>query len=211
MTLLNATDLSTTLGVSKARVSQYVSEGKLDGCFTGEGRKRRFDLGKCASALGRNLDKGQLLGNGSQTRLTLAKLSDDDTTNTPPATLKAQRTDGRLAADDPDEYTLIRTQIQQEELRRKRRDNAEAEGRFVLASAVEQQVKQVLAQMISEVEATVIRDGARAIADQLGVDFKKARKILLDTWRAHRKDRSEALTRKSAEASAEAAETEADI
>ena len=52
---LNTTELAARLAVSKARVSQYVSEGKLDGCYVGEGRARRFDLDKVATALGRRL------------------------------------------------------------------------------------------------------------------------------------------------------------
>ena len=68
MTLLNSGDLAKALNVSKGRVSQYVSEGKLAGCFTGDGRARRFDLGKAATALGRQLDPGQMMGNGAGTR-----------------------------------------------------------------------------------------------------------------------------------------------
>ena len=41
---VNATTLAQRLGVSKARISQYVAQGTLAGCFTGEGRARRFDL-----------------------------------------------------------------------------------------------------------------------------------------------------------------------
>ena len=37
---VNATTLAQRLGVSKARISQYVAQGTLAGCFTGEGRAR---------------------------------------------------------------------------------------------------------------------------------------------------------------------------
>ena len=57
---MNATQLATELGITKGRVSQYVSEGKLDGCFTGDGRARRFDVGKVRAALDQRLDPGQM-------------------------------------------------------------------------------------------------------------------------------------------------------
>lgn len=214
MTLLTATELSSQLGVSKARVSQYVSEGKLDGCFEGDGRRRRFDLAKVADALGRKLDKGQLLGNGAQTRMVLPKLTGSDSAvsdegqRTAPA--RRQKTDSRLPAGDQDEYTLTTLAIRQEELRKKRRENALDEGVFILAAEAERQIARLIGQEIAGFE-TVIRDGARAIADQLGVDFKSARKILLDTWRAHRGERSEALQQAAEGAALTGAESDADI
>ena len=35
---MNSTQLAQELGISKGRVSQYVAQGKLDGCFSGEGK-----------------------------------------------------------------------------------------------------------------------------------------------------------------------------
>lgn len=213
MPQLNATQLSAALNVSKGRVSQYVAEGKLDGCYSGDGRARRFDLHKCAAALGRKLDKGQLLGNGAQTRAALASIGSNEDTEQgkPEITRKGRKTDGPLPKDDPDEYTLTKTALQKEELRKRRLDNAEREGRYVLSSEVERQVTRMLSQEIAEVESTVIREGARAIADQLGVDFKTARKILTDVWRAHRKGRSEVLAKASEAAQPTAAEKAAAI
>ena len=65
---MNTTQLANELGISKGRVSQWVSEGKLDGCYTGDGRARRFDVEKVRAALQHRLDPGQLLGNGADTR-----------------------------------------------------------------------------------------------------------------------------------------------
>jgi len=212
MHLLTATELSAHLGVSKARVSQYVSEGKLVGCFKGDGRARRFDLAKCAEALGKRLDKSQMLGNGAQTRVALATIGGDTTPagDEGPAPARRQKTDGRLTSGDQDEYTLTTLAIRQEELRKKRRENALDEGRFILASEAEREITRLIGQEVSGFE-TVIRDGARAIADQLGVDFKSARKILIDIWRAHRGTRAGELSVHSGAATLSEAEKDADI
>lgn len=221
MALLNTTQLAQALSVSKGRVSQYVSEGKLKGCYTGDGLQRRFDLDKVAAALGRTLHPGQMLGNGAQTRQALRGLQieqprppieDDDEDDAPPRRPASppQRESGELGARDPDRYELARTQKAEEEARRLRRMNAEAEGTFVLASAVERQVAQLMAQELAEVE-TVMRDAARRIADKLGVEFKAARQILMDQWREHRAKRTEALTVQAAQARLAPDEAEQDI
>lgn len=191
---VSASELAATLNVSKARVSQYVSEGKLAGCFSGDGRARRFDLVACQHALGRMLDKGQMMGNGAATRKALAelasgKVSTDRPKAQPEPVSPPRRSDSELEPKDPDRYELARTQKAEEETRRLRRLNAEAEGNYALVSEVNRQVAQQMAQEIGEFEA-VLRDGARQVADVLGVDFKVVRQILTDRWRAHRGTRA---------------------
>ncbi|PKP67930.1 MAG: hypothetical protein CVT83_07585, partial [Alphaproteobacteria bacterium HGW-Alphaproteobacteria-5] len=161
------------MGLSRARISQYVSEGKLDGCYSGEGRARRFDPGAVAKALGRRLDVAQMLGNGAETKRALATLQERGQDTPAPAPKSRQIDGGELVEKDPDRYELARTQKTEEEARKLRRLNAEAEGTFLLASEVERQIARQMAQEIAEFE-TVLRDGARRVADKLGVDFKTA-------------------------------------
>jgi hypothetical protein len=211
MTLLNSGDLAKALNVSKGRVSQYVSEGKLSGCFTGAGRDRRFDLEKVAVALGRQLHPGQMMGNGAQTRAAIRTLGatsspgqrpslpidpSDDEDDGVAVGQGAPKESAALARQDPDRYELARIDKVEQEARKLRRMNAEAEGTYVLASEVERQVGQVLAQEIAEVEA-VLRDGARRVADKLGVDFKAVLQIMMDQWRSHRASRTAALQAKA--------------
>ena len=204
---LSASELATALNVSRPRVSQYVSEGKLEGCYSGSGRARKFNLAACAHALGRTLDKGQMMGNGASTRKALAEAQANATPRgeaqpeTASRTVTAsddgvadmRRSDSVLEPKDPDRYELARTQKAEEEARRLRRMNAEAEGSYALVSDVTRQVAQQMAQEIGEFEA-VLRDGSRQVADVLGVDFKVVRQILIDRWRDHRSTRSAQLT-----------------
>jgi hypothetical protein len=208
--MLSSSELARTLGVTPGRVSQYVAAGSLDGCFSGSGRARRFDLEKVAAALGKSLDPGQMMGNGAGTRAALKEIQAGGAAQPPaPVARRSQPTTSgatELGDNDPERYKLARTEKAEEEARRLRRQNAEAEGRFVLASEVNHTVARMIGQEIAEVE-TVLRDGARKIADDMGVDFKTARQILVNTWREHRGKRSNQLDLQAK--AAELTETEA--
>jgi len=191
MTELNATELAARLDVSKARISQYVSEGKLDGCFSGDGRSRRFDLDKVQAALGKSLHPGQMLGNGAATRRALRDLVDDDAVQMP-APSRPPKSGSALDPRDPDRYELARILNAEEDARRKRRDNERDEGRWVIAEEVQRQTARAMAQEVAQFE-TVLRDAARAVADRFGLDFREVRKVLMDQWRGHRGQRAETL------------------
>ena len=220
MTLVNSSELAKALNVSPGRVSQYVSEGKLAGCYTGDGRARRFDLGKATVALGRTLHPGQMLGNGADTRkaltsLKLGQIDQDEDEEELPKTAAAKklpppRDGGPLGSNDPDRYELARTQKAEEETRRLRRMNAEAEGSYVLAAEVERQVARLIAQEIAEFEA-VRRNGSRRVADKLGVDFKVVRQVLMEQWRGHRATRTDVLRDQAGAASLSVAEKDGNI
>lgn len=202
---LNATELAARLDVSKARISQYVSEGKLDGCYTGEGRARRFDLEKVSAALGRRLDPGQMMGNGADTRKALRNIEAEE-----PVPVRPQKADTVLPVTDPDRYEMARILNAEEDARRKRRDNERDEGRWVLAEEVTRHTARTMGQEVAQFE-TVLRDGARSVADALGVDFREVRKIMMDQWRAHRAGRSQKLQAESSAAPMTDAETGAQV
>lgn len=190
---LSATELADRIGLSKGRISQLVSEGKLAGCYVGDGRQRRFDLDKAVQALKGNLDPAQMLGNGAETKRKLAELARTGGEEAERPRSPSARSDGPLLAGDNDRYELARAAKAEEDLRAMRLRNGREEGLYVYAAEVERQVASVLAQEIAEFE-NVLRDGARAVADKLGVDFKSARKILIDQWREHRAKRSAKLS-----------------
>lgn len=207
---LSATELADRIGLSKGRISQLVSEGKLAGCYVGDGRQRRFDLDKSVRALKGNLDPAQMLGNGLETKRRLAELARTGTEGQESARTASPRADSPLSAGDNDRYELARAAKAEEDLRAMRLRNGREEGLYVYASEVERQVASVLSQEIAEFE-NVLRDGARLVADKLGIDFKAARKILIDHWREHRAKRSTQLAKDAGAAEMLPSEEENDI
>lgn len=210
MALVSSSQLASELGVSAGRISQYVAEGKLEGCYSGAGRSRRFDTQKVATALGRRLDPGQMLGNGADTKRNLGAMRSGEELPLAAPPAGPAKTDGRLPDKDPDRYELARIQIAEEKARKDRRDNLAEEGTFVLAVEVERQVQRAISQEVREFE-TVLRDGARKIADKQGVDFLVARKLLTDVWRQHRAGRTDALAQAADAARMTEAEQEQDV
>lgn len=210
MQTLNATELAARLNLSKGRISQLVSEGRLAGCFSGDGRSRRYDPEMVAQKLKGSLDQGQALGNGAKTSAAISEMLATDPADRPVAKGQPKSSDGALPEDDNDGYRLARQQKLSEEVRRIRRQNELDEGTMVLVSEVERQVAKVLRQEIAQVEEA-LRTGARAVADKLGVDFREVRQILLQVWRAQRQARSEVLDEMAGAAVPTEAETAADI
>ncbi|MBU2962742.1 hypothetical protein KO516_18295 [Citreicella sp. C3M06] len=203
---VTTTELAGKLNLSKGRISQMVSKGQLAGCYDGDGRARRFDLSKVAEKLSGRLDPGQLMGNGSQTKRALRDIAAGRDEPEP----KRPAESSQLTRQDPDRYELARTQKVEEEARRLRRQNAEDAGRFVLASSVEAQVRRQMAKEVAQFE-TMLRDGARRVADELGVDYLQVRRCLLDVWRAHRGQRSDGLAEEAAAAAMSDDERDADF
>ncbi|MBT9386973.1 hypothetical protein KM176_24245 [Pseudooceanicola sp. CBS1P-1] len=198
---VTAAELAERMEVSRPRVTQWVQSGVLDGCFTGEGRGRRFDLGRAMAALGRNLDPAQMLGNGARTRRVLRAGE-----STPADLPKPER---GLPAKEPDRYELARILNAEEDLRRKRRDNEREEGRWILAEAAERSASALVAREIGQFEAA-LRDGARKIADTENLDYRSVRAVLLGVWRDHRAARARALARAAELAELSDAEREED-
>lgn len=211
MQTLNATELAARLNLSKGRISQLVSEGRLEGCFSGDGRSRRYDPEMVALKLKGSLDQGQMLGNGAATSKAISDVLAGGSGETPaqkPASGKSS--DGALPESDDDGYRMARQAKLSEEVRRIRRQNELDEGTMVLASEVERQVEKVLGQEIAQVEE-MLRTGARAVADKFGVDFRAVRQILLEVWRAQRQVRSVGLDEQADAAEMSDAEKAADI
>lgn len=208
--MLTATELAKRLGLSKGRISQLVGDGRLDGCYSGDGRARRFDLDQVQQALSGGLDFGQMMGNGAKTREALRRISDEDDVPDQIRAPRPPRDGAELPASDAGRYELARALKAEEEARALRRRNLEAEGQYVLASEVSRQVQRLLSQEIAEVES-FIRSGARDVADRLGVDFKMVRKILLDGWRSHRAGRHDDLATRADAAAMSDSERAEDI
>lgn len=194
--MITASELAKTLGISRQRVHQLVQAGKLDGCFSGDGSMRRFDLAKSADALGKRLDPGQLMGNGAATKAAIRDLATASLTSLPdePGAPSEARAANSM---DPDSYEAVRIQKTKAEARRLSRQNAEAEGHYVLASAAAQATARLVAHEISKFQMALDR-GSRIAADKLGLDYKSLRTIMREALRDHRTERSLALEEEAA-------------
>ncbi|MGY6705912.1 hypothetical protein [Roseinatronobacter sp.] len=195
---LSTTELAREMNLSKGRISQLVKDGRLDGCYRGDGRARRFDLSKAADALGQRLDPAQMLGNGAKTRQRLENVEQEVPTEDESSSSKGAAAT-LLSPKDPTRYELARTQEIEEKARRARRQNESEEENWVLASEVASETARQIQLEIASIESSVLRTGARRLADELDVDFKLARAILTQVWREYRAQRTE---QKAAEADA---------
>ncbi|TPE47238.1 hypothetical protein [Amaricoccus solimangrovi] len=210
MTGLNTTELARAFGVSKARISQLVSEGKLDGCYHGERRQRRFDPVACAEALGRRIDPGQRLGNGAGTQRAAARIMAGSPVGTDEQAPRSVAPALPVAGPTETPYEAARTLKAQEDARRARRQNLEEERAFVLASEVERQAQRQMARELGEVLA-FLRGLARSVADAHQLDARVVRKLILDEWRRHRGDRADAAELVERDALLSDAESEEDF
>lgn len=209
MSGLTATQLATKLDLSKGRISQLVTEGKLDGCYKGDGRSRRFDLAACANALNRTLDPGQMMGNGARTRQALREIEETDPPTETPQDVP-ERDSAPLRTTDQARYEMARTLKAEEEARKLRRLNAQDDGTLVLAEQAGREARRALAAELAQFE-NVLRNAARAVADKMGVDFKTARQIMIDTWREHRSARAQHLDQEAEAAEMVPEEQDADF
>ena len=187
---LTATELAGVLDLSKGRISQLVSGGQLKGCYSGDGRHRRFDLAKVAAALGRRLDPGQMLGNGAKTSEALARIPAADPAPSPPqdpapAPPPAGLGATELPSRDPSRYELAKTLKAEEDARTARRRNSEAEG------TLEYRIHYVnfgraWDEWVKPTRLLKMTAGSAALAKRLQAEQKKAHKTIRALQRANR-------------------------
>lgn len=182
----STTELATEFNVTKGRVSQWVAEGKLNGCYEGDGRDRRFDVAKCAAALGMNRDLGQSIGNGMDVTRRIAAINAAGE----PGEIDLGELEENPPDDEPQAWVDLaakaRVITERERAREALRKSAAAAGRFVLKSEVAAAVSGQISRLIGEIERTFFREVAAALADELGIETAQAKAILQRTWREHR-------------------------
>lgn len=198
---IHAAELARQLGISRARVSQLVGEGKLEGSYAGEGRHRRFDLALAAECLERTLDAGQVMGNGAEAAEVRRGAVASDPAPDPAPPEAGEDIDDSVA----ERYRRARADKAETEAVKARIGLALEQGRYVLASEVELATRKALAEEIAGVES-MLRDAARTLAAEHGLDPVALRASLLSLWRAHRARRSASVARDAAEARPTSAE-----
>ena len=205
---VNATTLAAALKITKSRVSQLVREGKLEGSYSGIGRDRRFDPVIAAKLLDVKLDPGQVMGNGAASADARRDLLADD----PPADRRPTASARPPIGEESENarYQRARTEKAEIDALLLKRRLAEEEGRWVLASEVERAARSALAAELAQIEA-MLRDSARRIADELGVEYRAVKSVLFDDLRRHRARRRDDLAGRADAAAPSEAELAEDV
>lgn len=169
MLTMTKADFARECGVSQARVSQWITEGKIGPeCLVGEGRSARVNVELAKQQVGLRRDPGQSLGNGIGTRL-----FDQPTPAQPP------RPDfPRNERDD------VAQRIQEERLEAEQRKNRIAardelveQGKLVPAVEVRSQLIRV-AKQVDEENGAMLADFAAAIASKFGLPSRDVLHLL---------------------------------
>ena len=155
MTELSKGEFAREVGVSNARVSQWIAAGQIGpDCLIGEGRLARINVELAKEQLGLRRDVGQSLGNGLKTNLAPGG-------DAPKLTM--------LRSDD------VAQQIQQERLESERRKNRIAasdelvrQGQLVHADQVRASMAK-LARQVDDENGAMLADFASEIASKFGL------------------------------------------
>lgn len=190
---ITATQLADEMGLTKGRISQLVKNGVFDGCFQGDGRKRRYDLGACIEAYRGGTDVRQSSGNSAKTHAKLDALSVGGTKQRAKQADKSKHPEESTSASANKRLNEARAQQAEIRARREARQELEAEGLYVLASEVARVTEKLLSNELSQTES-LLKDMARLVADKNGLPFKEVRRDMLDLWREHRNGRSDDLS-----------------
>lgn len=159
--------------VSPGRVSQWISEGKIEpDAMVGEGRSAKINVALADQYLRRKLDMSQRTGNGLATRL-------PDTTPAPAAAAPDAPPPAPSAIDVIEEaFKRERLEGLQRENRKKAEEEAARAGRYVDAQAATAQMAKIAAKTI-----TVFEGALPEIAGQLAAKFNLSQRDVLHLLR----------------------------
>jgi hypothetical protein len=186
--------------VSKGRVSQWISEGKISGAaLVGEGRAARIRESVAVAQLRQKLDSNQVAGNGLMTRLDApAPIAVNVPAAAPPATpTPAASSDESVR--DPIEEQIKRERLEQ--LRRQNRKNAEEEasraGLLVNAEISQQQFGKIAVQLVTIFDGA-LSSFAASISARFQVPQRDVLHLLRSDFRKVRGDATAAVRRLAA-------------
>lgn len=192
--VLSKSAFAREIGVSPARVSQYIGEKKLSGeALVGEGRNAQIRVGVAKFQLRQLLDIGQRFGNGLDTRL------DGPPAAAAPLADKAEVSVGRIdrgaefalplpptaAETVEDKIKAAKLEAQQRANRKAAEDEAARAGRYVMAEDVTRSMGRALARQIAAYEGS-LGELATAIAAKFSLSQRDVLHLLRFEFRAWR-------------------------
>lgn len=160
-TLISKSEFAARVNISPGRVSQLISEGKIGpDAMRGEGRGAKLVLEIALEQFRGSRSIGQALGNGAHARTFLPEAA--PLGGAAPEAAPGLPADSLLPVTDPVADRIQRERLEQERIKteRMRREEALAEGRYMLAD-------EAVAQM-SQVASTVVRVFEGGLADMAG-------------------------------------------
>jgi len=184
--------------VSKGRVSQWISEGKISGAaLVGEGRTALIRESVAVAQLNQKLDIVQRTGNGLMTRLDLPAPAPTATEPiAPPPPIPPPAAGSTEPARDPIEEQIKRERLEQ--LRRQNRKNSEEEatraGLLVNAEISQQQFGKIAVQLVTIFEGS-LSSFAASISARFQVPQRDVLHLLRSDFRKVRGDASAAVRR----------------
>jgi hypothetical protein len=184
-------EFATAIGVSAARVSQMISEGKISGpALVGEGRAQRIDVELAKSQIRARRDVGQALGNGLDTRLDPLPLSSPS--------------QGGAAAPAPPAPDPITDELKAERLismrlrnTQARREEAIEAGRYVRADQAAASTSRAALTVLNTFEGA-LADTAQALAAKFNLPARDVLHELRAQFRSARGRAADALRQAAA-------------
>ncbi|TPL30188.1 hypothetical protein [Mesorhizobium sp. B2-4-7] len=200
------TEFAARCNVSPGRVSQWIAAGKIKPTsLSGEGRSAKIVIADALADLKRNLDISQSIGlNGLGTKLNSGpppSLSGVPSPETPPGQPEPARPD-----DTAEQIAKERLALAKIQTRRAEREEALADGRYMVREDAEAQIARTASMVLTTVES-----GFNGMADALAAEFGIPRRDVLHTLNKSFRAVREAATRAFAEKAAAIAKAEADV
>lgn len=189
---LSKGDFARATNVTPGRVSQWIAERKIHGdALVGEGRHQRVHVETAKAQLRAQLDIGQRLGNGIDTRLAPAA---------PAEPIAAPPAQAPLPLADPIEEQIKRARLESiaRDNRRKAEEEAARAGRYVDAEAARQQLGRQAGQMLAIFEGS-LAELATSVAAQFKLPQRDVLHLLRGEFRTVRARIAALLAQRAAE------------
>lgn len=177
-TLMTSADFARAVGVTRGRVSQWKSEGKIsEAALVQDGERVMIDAERACQDLGRTLDLSQMTGNGLRTRLDIDPPAGAESERPAPAESAEQRLADRFQAE----------KLREIEFRNRAAAKREAEeaGLYVRATHHRQAVAKVTTLILRELE-TAVPEMASALAGRFELQIKDVSRELAGQLRGVR-------------------------
>ncbi|MBZ9852809.1 hypothetical protein LB566_03300 [Mesorhizobium sp. CA13] len=202
------TEFAARCNVSPGRVSQWIAAGKIkQTSLSGEGRSAKIVIAEALADLKRNLDITQSIGlNGLGTKLNGGPPPPISLPGAPSPETPSNQSEPARPDDTAEQIAKERLALAKIQTRRAEREEALADGRYMVREDAEAQIARTASMVLTTVES-----GFNGMADALAAEFGIPRRDVLHTLNKSFRAVREAATRAFAEKAAAIAKAEADV